>query len=202
MLRTRKQLAANFLAPMPSEDDLQRELLGSLGVVDSVVPLQQLLTVDDLTTLTWDRFESLVALIEARYGREVWLSPKCGDGGIDVISHLGSQIRLAQCKHSQWTNAIEKEVLEELISSCDAFRASLQVVGFTFKPVLITNSSVPRSAKDFGFKRDIEIIAIDSFRSYLGNMNCTRAEVEAMERQRYSTLARLKDDLVAHTSKS
>jgi hypothetical protein len=145
---------------MPSEDDLQRELLSSLGVTDDAVPPQQMLTVDDLSSLTWDRFESLVALIEAKHGRKVWLSPKCGDGGIDVISLLGSQIRLVQCKHSQWTNTIEKEVLEELISSCDAFRANLQVAGFTFKPVLITNSSIPRSAKDFGFKRDVEVIAI------------------------------------------
>ena len=201
LLRTRKQLAADFLAPMPSEDDLQQELLSSLGVTDDAVPPQQVLTVDDLSSLTWDRFESLVALIEAKYGRKVWLSPKCGDGGIDVLSQLGSQIRLVQCKHTQWTSAIDKEVLEEMVSSCDAFRANLQVAGFTFKPVLITNSSIPRSAKDFGFKRDIEVVAIDSFRSYLGDMKCTRAEVEAMERQRYSTLPRLKSDLVAHLSR-
>lgn len=66
-----------------------------------------------------------------------------------VISQFGSQVRLIQCKHSQWTNAVEQQVLEELIASCDAFRASLQVAGFTFKPVLIPNSSVPRSAKEF-----------------------------------------------------
>jgi hypothetical protein len=129
------------------------------------------------------------------------VSPKCGDGGIDVISQVGSQVRLVQCKHSQWTNAVEKEILEELIASCDAFRASLHVAGFTFKPVLITNSSVPRSAKESAFRRDIEVVAIDSFKSYLGGMKCTRAEVEAMELGRYSTLPRLKNDLVAHLSK-
>ena len=201
LLRLRKQLAADFLAPMASEDELQQELLNSMGVIDETVPLQQMLTVDDLSNLTWDRFEALVALIESKHGRKVWLSPKCGDGGIDVISQLGSQVRLVQCKHSQWTNGVEREVLDELIASCDAFRASLQVAGFTFKPVLITNSSVPRSAKEFGFRRDIEVIAIDSFRSYLGDMKCTRAEVESMERLRYSTLPRLKKDLTDYLSK-
>jgi hypothetical protein len=161
-----------------------------------------MLTIDDLSSLTWDRFESLVALIEEKYGRKVWLSPKCGDGGIDVISQLGSQVRLVQCKHSQWTNALEKDILDELIASCDAFRASLRVAGFTFKPVLITNSLVPRSAKEFAFRRDIEVVAIDSFKSYLGGMKCTRAEVEAREQGRYSTLPRLKTDLLAHLSVS
>ncbi|HTR24877.1 MAG TPA: SNF2-related protein [Terriglobales bacterium] len=202
LLRRRKQLATDFLTPMPSEEELQQELLTSMGVTKESVPLQQMLTVDDLIGLTWDRFESLVALVENKYGRKVWLSPKCGDGGIDVISQFGSQVRLIQCKHSQWTNAVEQQVLEELIASCDAFRASLQVSGFTFKPVLITNSSVPRSAKEFGFRRDIEVVAIDSFRSYLGDMKCTRAEVEVMERQRYSTLPRLKRDLVAHLNRA
>ena len=183
---------------MPSEDDLQGELLSSLDARNEAVPSQHVLTVDDLNSLTWDRFESLIALIESKYGRKVWLSPKCGDGGVDVISQCGSQVRLIQCKHTEWTNSVEKQVLEELISSCDAFRTSLQVAGFTFKPVLITNSSVPRSAKEFGFKRDVEVIAIDSFRSYLGNMNCTKAEVEAMEHRRCSTLPRLKQDLTAH----
>jgi hypothetical protein len=201
LLRLRKQLAADFLAPMPSEDELQKELLNSIGVTNATVPLEQTLTVDDLSSLTWDRFESLVALIEGKCGRKVWLSPKCGDGGIDVISQLGSQIRLVQCKHSQWTNAVEKEVLDELIASCDAFRASLQLTGFTFKPVLIANSSVPRSAKEFAFRRDIEVVAIDSFRSYLGETKCTRAEVESMERLRYSSLPRLKNDLVADLSR-
>ncbi len=196
LLRVRKQLAADFLTPAPSEDDLQRELLNSLGVTHKEIPPEQLLTVDDLTGLTWDRFESFVALLENKYGRKVWLSPKCGDGGIDVISQLGSEIRLIQCKHSQWTNAVDKEVLDELIASCDAFRASVQISGFTFKPVLITNSSVPRSAKEFGFSRDVEVIAIDAFNSYLGQMKCTRAEVEGMERRRYATLPRLKSDFV------
>jgi hypothetical protein len=200
LLKRRKQLAADFLTPMPSEEELQQELLTSLGARGESIPPQQMLTADDLSGLTWDRFESLVALVESKYGRKVWLSPKCGDGGIDVISQFGSQVRLIQCKHSQWTNAVEQQVLEELIASCDAFRASLQVAGFTFKPVLITNSSVPRSAKEFGFRRDIEVVAIDSFRSYLGDMKCTRAEVEVMERRRYSTLPRLNHDLAAHLS--
>ena len=96
---------------MPSEDELQKELLNSLGVIDGVAPPEQVLTVDGLSSLTWDRFESLVALVEVKYGRKVWLSPKCGDGGIDAISQLGSEVRLVQCKHSQWTNAVDREVL-------------------------------------------------------------------------------------------
>jgi hypothetical protein len=197
LLVSRKQLAADFLAPMPSEEDLQGELLDSLGATCRAVPPQQLLTVDDLSKMTWDRFESLVALIEGKHGRNVWLSPKSGDGGIDVVAQHGSEIRLIQCKHTQWTNAVDKEILMELISSCDAFHGSIGVSGFTFKPVLITNSSVPRTVLEFALNRDVEVIGSASFSSYLGNMQCSRAEVETVERQRYSSIAQLKRDLTS-----
>jgi hypothetical protein len=196
LLRGRKQLAADFLSPMPSEEDLQNELLNSLGVTGQAIPPQQLLSVDDLSKLTWDRFESLIALIEGKYGRTVWLSPKSGDGGVDVVARLGSEIRLIQCKHTQWTNAVDKDVVMELISSSDAFRGGIRASGFTFKPVLITNSTIPRPVADFALSRDVEVIGIASFKSYLGSMQCSRAEVEAVERGRYTTLARLKQDLV------
>jgi hypothetical protein len=197
LLTSRKQLAADFLAPMPSEEDLQGELLNSLGATCRAVPHQQLLTVDDLSKMTWDRFESFVALIEGKYGRNVWLSPKSGDGGIDVVAQHGSQVRLIQCKHTQWTNAVDREMLMELISSCDAFHGSIRVSGFTFKPVLITNSSIPRAVLEFAFSRDIELVGIASFSGYLANIQCSRAEVETIERQRYSSLAQLKRDLTS-----
>ena len=196
LLSNRKKLAADFLAPMPDEEDLQSELLRSLGVSGESLPPQQLITVEDLSKMTWDRFESLVALIEEKYGRKVWLSPKSGDGGIDVVAQFGSEIRLIQCKHSQWAHEIDNEVLAELISSSDAFRASLHVTGYTIKPVLITNTAVPRKVVKYGLDRDVEVIAITSFDSYLSRLQCSRAEIEGLEQRRYPSIARLKHDLI------
>ena len=202
LLKKRKKLATDFLAPMPDEEELQSELLQSLGVSGESIPPQQLITVEDLSKMTWDRFESLVALIEEKYGRKAWLSPKSGDGGIDVVAQLGSEIRLIQCKHSQWAHAIDNEVLAELISSSDAFRASVHLTGYTIKPVLITNSTVPRKVLKFGHDRDVEVISITSFDPYLGRLQCSRAEVEVIEQRRYPSIARLKQDLIGALRKT
>ncbi len=114
------------------------------------------------------------------------------------MAQQGSQVRLIQCKHTQWTNAVDREMLMELISSCDAFHGSIRVSGFTFKPVLITNSSIPRAVLEFAFSRDIELVGNrGSFSSYLANIQCSRAEVETIERQRYTSLAQLKRDLTS-----
>jgi len=136
-----------------------------------------------------------VALIEQKHGRQTWLSPKSGDGGIDVIARLGSEIRLIQCKHTQWTSAVERDTIGELISSCDAFRATVAMTGFTFKPVLITNASVPRSVVTFAANRDVEVVSRATFNSYLGSIQCSRAEIEEAERRRYTSLGHLKTDL-------
>jgi len=52
LLKKRKQLAADFLAPMPSEEDLQNELLSSLGVSRQPTPTEHVLTAADLTMMT------------------------------------------------------------------------------------------------------------------------------------------------------
>lgn len=195
LLIRRKQLAADFLAPMPTDEDLQSELLQSLGVSGTAVPPDQLIGVSDLQSLTWDRFEALVALIEKKAGRRVLLSPKSGDGGIDVIARLGSEVRLLQCKHTQWMGEVTRDMIAELITSSDAFRSALDVISFTARPVLVTNANVPRSVFNFAHDRDVEVVSAATFAAYLGGAQCSRAEVEAMERERYASLARLRADL-------
>jgi len=196
LLIRRKQLASDFLAPKPSEEELQNALLSSLDVSGEPVPAEQIIRSSDLTRLTWDRFEALVALIEEKRGHQSWLSPKSGDGGIDIVSRLGSQIRLVQCKHTQWTSTIDKDTISELIDSSDAFRASLNVSGFTFKPVLVTNASVTRVGAEYAADRNVEVVRDVNFDSYLGKISCSRAEIEDVERRRYPSLPRMKAELV------
>lgn len=200
LLRRRKQLASDFLTPMPPEDELQKELLQSLGVGYGDPPHEQVITCEDLSKLTWDRFESLVGLIEMRYGRQIWLSPKSGDGGVDVVARLGSEIRLIQCKHTQWTSTIDVEIVSELVDASDAFRESLQLTGFTFRPVLITNCNITRAVKSFCRDHDVEIVTGESFGSYLASFRCSRAEIESVENERYPSLGRLRSDLTAALS--
>jgi len=195
LLLRRRRLASDFLAPKPGEDELQKELLSSLDVSEEPVPSGQIIDSSNLTALTWDRFEALVALIEEKRGCPSWLSPKSGDGGIDVVSQSGMQIRLVQCKHTQWTTAIDRDAITELIGSSDAFRASFNVSGFTFKPVLVTNATVSKGVIEYANNRDVEVVSSVNFDSYFGKISCSRAEVEDVERRRYRSLPRMKSEL-------
>ena len=90
---------------------MQKELLSSLSGIDTAIPHDQLIMVADLHRLSWDRFESFVAVAESKSGRSVWLTPKTGDGGVDVLSLMGSEVRVIQCKHSRSMSIIEQDTV-------------------------------------------------------------------------------------------
>jgi hypothetical protein len=191
LLQKRKRLAADFLAPMPTEEDMQKELLNSLSSFETAIPSDQMLTAADLHKLSWDRFESFVAAAESKKGRTVWLTPKTGDGGVDVLSLLGSEIRVIQCKHSRSMNIIEQETIAELISSVDSFRSRFDLTGLTCTPVLVTNSKVSKAALTFGMTRDVQVVSVDNLGSYLNGLACTYGDVEVMEQCRSKTYSDL-----------
>ena len=121
LIERRKALAMDFLAPMPTEAELEKELFQDVagartGVADQAPKLGE----DDLRKLTWDRFEALVALLEERSGAQVLLTPKSGDGGIDVVAVRDGQLRLIQCKHTQWSASVDENVIPGILSAFDA----------------------------------------------------------------------------------
>lgn len=200
LIRRRRKLAADFLAPMPSEDNLGQELLNDiLGTSknqdepNDVRPLSR----DDVRRLAWDRFEALVAVTEERRGAQVFLTPRAGDGGIDVIAMREHEIRLIQCKHTIWDANVDANVIAEVMSAFDGYRARfLRALPRTFMlcPVLVTNGSFTARARAEVKGRDIRLVANTDLWQLLNETPCTPGDVEAMESRR---LASMRDVQVA-----
>src|SRR6266853_3296616 len=99
LIQRRRQLAQDFLAPIPEEEALKHELFADLcAVPDGVTasPPAQPLSPEDVRRLSPEHFEALVAALEERDGTRVLLTPHTGDGGIDVIAVQPQAIRLIQ----------------------------------------------------------------------------------------------------------
>jgi hypothetical protein len=124
LIRRRRDLAAEFLAPMPAEDDLKLELAREV-FDDQLQPDEAASSIseEDVRLLPADRFEALTALIESKAGAKVILTPLAGDEGIDVVAVSKTEIRLLQCKHTLWGNSIDTDVVNELIAAFDGYRA-------------------------------------------------------------------------------
>ena len=140
LIQRRRQLAQDFLAPMPEEDALKRELFDDLfAVPDGVTaaPPSQPLSPEDVRRLSPEHFEALVAALEERDGARVLLTPHTGDGGIDVIAVQPQAIRLIQCKHTSGNTPVDADVINEVVAALDVLPGAL--VGDTLSPTPITS---------------------------------------------------------------
>lgn len=200
LIQRRRDLAAEFLAPMPSEEDLGQELLGStLGTSDTQEGLHGVcpLSKEDVRRLTWDRFEALIAVLEEKRGARVLLTPRSGDGGIDVIATKEPEIFLIQCKHTLWDANSDATVVSEMLSAFDRYRVRFRDFlprNFAVRPVLVTNGSFTARARTEAKARDIKLVANNDLWRLLDEAPSTPAEVEMMEDRR---LASMRDVLAA-----
>lgn len=200
LLRRRRELAAEFLAPMPSEDELRRELLknilGASGNLDELGGVRTL-SEDDIRALTWERFEALVAVLEERRGARVLLTPRAGDGGIDVIAVHEREIRLIQCKHTIWGVSVDANVLAEVIDASDGYRARYLPIlppTLALSSVLVTNGTFTSAARAEAGSRDVRLVPNAELWQLIEATPCTYAEIEAMNARR---LASMRDIQVA-----
>jgi SNF2-related domain/Helicase conserved C-terminal domain/Restriction endonuclease len=207
LLCRRRRLAAEFLAPMPSDEDLQREFMsdvfGATGPSRSsdAHPLSK----DDVRRLGFDRFEALVALLDEKRGARVILTPLSGDDGIDVIAIREREIRLIQCKHTLWGASVDADVIAEVINAFDGYRARRLRASssrVTLRPVLVTNGNLTRSTRREAKARDIQLADGPDLWTLLNATPCTAAEVEAMTARRLATMRDVQAaiDLLARTA--
>jgi HJR/Mrr/RecB family endonuclease len=140
--------------------------------------------------LTWDRFEALIAVLEEKRGARVLLTPRSGDGGIDVIATKGKEISLIQCKHTLWDANCDAAVVSEMLSAFDRYRAHLRDFlprNFAIRPVLVTNGHFTARAQTEAKARDIKLIANHDLWRLLNETPSTPAEVEMMENYRLAS---------------
>jgi superfamily II DNA or RNA helicase len=191
VIQRRRDLASEFLAPMPSEDDLQQEIFARM--VDGPTKTEPIksLSPDEVRLLPWDRFEALIALLEEKRGAKIILTPRGGDDKADVIAIRGNHVRLIQCKHSLWSAYVDADVVAEVIGAIDLYRMRHLrnlPANMSLFPVIVSNGTFTSMARKEGSGRDVELIGdLELWRS-LGQTPCTRAEIEVVEGRRAESM--------------
>ncbi|MBI5018455.1 MAG: restriction endonuclease [Deltaproteobacteria bacterium] len=189
LLMRRRDLARDFLMPMPAEDDLGRELADDMLDGERASSKPPPLTMNDLCSMTWDRFEALAALLEQKEGRDVILTPGSGDQGMDVLSLKDRGVRVIQCKHSSFSAELEEDVLEEMVSAFDGYRARYFAGSMlALNTVLFTNGVFSRKAKEVARRKSMKLVGGVELKSLLERYPVTLAQVEAAEGCRCSSM--------------
>jgi SNF2 family DNA or RNA helicase len=191
VIRRRRDLAAEFLAPMPSEDELQREIFERVVETPANAEPIKTLTPDDVRLLPWERFEALIALLEEKRGAKVILTPRGGDDKADVIAIKGNHLRLIQCKHSLWSAYINADVVAEVIGAIDLYRVRHLrglPANMSLFPVIVSNGTFTSMARKESSERDVELIGDLELWKLLTQTPCTRAELEVVENRRAESM--------------
>ncbi|MFH0810415.1 MAG: SNF2-related protein [Pseudomonadota bacterium] len=188
LLKRRRQLATDFLMPIPDEERLSRELAEGIlceheGDRGEVRPLNM----HDIPDLAWDRFEALVGLLEHKQGRQVILTPRAGDQGIDVIAADGNDVRLIQCKHTAGYN-IHDESVAETIEAFDGYRARYLRGKSPCKLILSTNGGFTESAGSMAYLRGVQLVPGADLERLLDAYPVTFAEIETFAQRRCKTM--------------
>ena len=197
LIQRRRQLAQDFLTPMPGEDTLERELFTDVcGTFEGALTPShsQPLSPEDVRRLSPKHFEALVAALETQHGAHVLLTPYAADGGIDVIAVQSRAIRLVQCKHTHGDTPVEADVIAEIVAAFDGYRARwLATLAPTrsLRPVIVTNGEFTRQAQKAAAERGIELIAARQFWRLLVASPCTLTDVLAMEDRRLASMREL-----------
>lgn len=193
LIDRRRQMAMDFLAPMPGEQDLQSELFKD--ILGESVPndgVGKPIGLEDVRALPWDRFESLIAVLEQKEGCRVILTPQSGDMGMDVVSISGNQVRLVQCKHRRYEDELETSVVAEVLNAFDTYRSRFFAgTEFILKPVLATNGRISSALNNLCKQNDIELIYGTTLSILLEKKACTHADIEFMEVTRIESINQL-----------
>jgi SNF2 family DNA or RNA helicase len=193
LIERRKVMAADFLAPMPSTEELGNELTSTiLGQTFSGDSPATSISAGDLPLLSWDRFEALAAVLAKREGGRVILTPRCADEGIDVVSFASGTFELMQCKHTQTGAQIDADVIAEVLQATDGYRLR-RLKEFrrvaNIRPVLVTNGRLTRRARAEANDRDIKVVELADLSQRLERFPCTRGDLEAMNSRRISSMS-------------
>ena len=199
LIERRRKMAEDFLAPMPTEEDMGREIYRDI-FEEETIPTGSIhhITIEDVRKLPWSRFEALIALLEEKQGWKAILPP-CATYGIDVISQSLNELRLIQCKHRSWDSSIEADIVAEMINAFDNYRGGIlrRIANkFTMKPVLITNGKYTQTARQQAISNDIHILSGQDIKELIDKYPCTLAEIELMESNRVRSFAEVKNSFL------
>ncbi|MBI2571456.1 MAG: DEAD/DEAH box helicase [Candidatus Schekmanbacteria bacterium] len=207
LLKRRSALAAEFLVSMPSEENLEKELLGDLLAGDPAAEAEpasgalEPLTLEDARGLAEDRFEALIAALEERQGACAVLGPRAGSGGIDVVAiRTGGPARPGEVRLVHVPKASSGFDLEAAISTArdaaEAFQRRLHETDGA-RTVLVTAASLGWWSRRRAARRnEVEVVDGGALRELLARFPCSLGDVEAMEGRRCRSLREMQSELV------
>lgn len=195
LIERRKKMANDFLTPMPTEKDLETELIKD--VVDcpnDIIEFNRYICEQDLSPISWDRFEALIAVLEEKEGHYTILTPLTSDMGIDIVSIHNQRIRLIRCVKIMDSGDIDPNVMNDIKNASDTYKYRfLEGQFYDVTMVLVTNANAQSKIQKEFKKNGIDTIWATQLKDLLKKHKCTQSEIDVKNENRLKTMKNLKD---------
>ena len=203
LLRSREALADNFLAPDTFEMSAPSTLANDIFGVDEQRENGRFCS-KDVDVVTMDKldayeFEAMVAMLMKEKYRDVLLTPRSRDGGVDVVCLGSGKLTLVQCKHTNSTQPGNQErAIHELIDGLDYYRESFYppvAKTFSTQLILATNGFLDKATLDVAKRNSVEIIDRYGLKQLSIKSPITRYRLSVFENDRHKNIQSLFDSL-------
>lgn len=159
--------------------DLSPSDFADIVQIDSRV-FDERITLDEVMKLDPLEFEALIAVLWQKKGfRFVALTPRTGDGGIDVIAKTVSVGELIQCKSSrtEGTN-LGWEAIKDVVTGEAKYK--FEHPGVAFTKVAVTNQFFNDNARFYADLHKVRLVDQTALAILLDTHCVVRGDIEAM----------------------
>lgn len=202
LLKAREDLADNFLAPSGDEVAIENNLLSTLFEKNfRPQPEGPIVGQVDLKRTTPYEFECLVGLALKNRFDKIYVTPKSGDRGIDIVGISKNEILLIQCKKSAPNLLCQADALDELTDGADFYREKViprSLKNLPLKCMLVTTGKVDRNLSKIAGSKSIELLDGASFEKLFESITLTWTELRAFDSTRSRNIDELTAELASH----
>lgn len=159
--------------------DLSPSDFGDIVQVDSRV-FDERISLDDALKLDPLEFEALIAALWKKQGfRFVALTPRTGDGGIDVIAKTVNVGELIQCKSSQTEGTnLGWEAIKDVVTGEAKYK--FEHPGVAFTKVAVTNQFFNDNARFHADLNKVRLVDQTTLAQLLGTHCVVRGDIETL----------------------
>jgi len=209
LISRKRRNAENFLAPQPSYETLQSELLHEVreaaGVVSETTNISSISTPQAVAALTPVEFEALMAAMLEKEGYTVVLTPYSNDRGIDIVGISAAEILFVQCKHAQDGRTFDRAAIDEVVGGETYYTYNFFPPGFRGRvPCLMVaaNGEADSQTRRDAEQRGVILSTGQSLLKRIANAQVTRPLLDVVEGQRLHTLSDLQQRLLQIAEKN
>lgn len=178
LLNNKKHLASASLYPSEMIEIGKQELFDKL-FENHHFEKGRSLTSDDVDSLNDYLFEAYVGMLYEKSGYKVYITPRSGDKGVDVIA-LGDRENFAiQCKHGK--NNVGVSCVQEVQTGAKYYETKYNC---SFHPVALINSSFTSNAVDLANEVNVQLIDERKLKQMIESNDISMDEVYRMDNER------------------